>query len=105
MNTEEHLLACLAEECAEISEQCARVAVRASKALRFGATEVQPGQLHTNVQRLSAELGELLAVAEMLEATGVIARASLERKKDRVRAFMAYAVRCGALVDGQPPDS
>jgi hypothetical protein len=35
MNPTEHLLSCLAEECAEVAQ-------RASKSLRFGLSEVQP---------------------------------------------------------------
>jgi hypothetical protein len=100
MNTTEHVLICLAEECAEISEQCAKVAVRVSKALRFGRDEVQPGQLLTNAQRIAAELADLLALAEMLEASGVISRADVDRKREKVRHFMHYAEQCGALESG-----
>lgn len=97
MDVNEHLLTCLAEECAEISEQCSKIAVRASKALRFGTNEVQPGQLLSNVERLSLELADILAVAEMLESAGIINRTQVVRKKIKIDKFMAYARQCGAL--------
>jgi NTP pyrophosphatase (non-canonical NTP hydrolase) len=97
LDNTEHLLTCLAEECAEISEQCSKVAVRVSKALRFGLAEVQPGQLRTNAERIAAELADLLALAEVLEGAGVITRAEVENKKEKVRRFMDYAEKCGAL--------
>jgi len=59
MNAEEHLLVVLAEECAEVAQ-------RASKAARFGMMEIQPGQLDDNKRRLERELGDLMAVADIL---------------------------------------
>lgn len=59
MSDTEHLLGILAEECAE-------VAIRASKAQRFGLGEVQPGQRLTNCERITYELNDLLAAADML---------------------------------------
>lgn len=97
MDTTEHLLTCLAEECAEISEQCSRLAVRVSKALRFGLGEVQPGQLFTNAERIAAELADLLALAEVLMDRGIITVADLERKKSKLTTFMDLAAQCGAL--------
>lgn len=46
MNKVEYLLACLAEEAVEVAQ-------RATKAMRFGCNEVQPGQPLCNVQRIS----------------------------------------------------
>jgi hypothetical protein len=97
MTVEEHLLACLAEECAEISEQCSRVVVRVTKALRFGPDEVQPGQLLDNVQRIAAEVADLVGVFELLEEAGLVTRDQVEVKKRKVAAFMDYAGRIGAL--------
>ena len=51
---ERELLEILAEECAEVIQ-------RVTKALRFGVDEVQPGQPHTNAQRISYEMGDVLA--------------------------------------------
>lgn len=94
MNRTEHLLSCLAEECAEVAQ-------RASKALRFGLAEIQPGQELTNAQRIGQEFHDLLAVMEMLEEAGALARPTdthaIERKKAKILAYMEYAEQCGAL--------
>jgi NTP pyrophosphatase (non-canonical NTP hydrolase) len=96
MNQTEHLLTCLMEECAEVAQ-------RASKALRFGVTETQPGQSSTNAQRIEYELCDLIAVAEMLRDAGVIDLRpdydckAKELKKEKVRKFMKYAQECGTL--------
>ncbi len=60
MTRQEHLLVILMEECAEVAQ-------RASKALRFGLTEIQPGQALTNAQRIEYELGDLYTIHEMLK--------------------------------------
>lgn len=94
MNRKEHLLSCLAEECAEVAQ-------RVSKALRFGLAEIQLGQDFTNAQRIGQEFHDLLAVMEMLEDEGALNRPTdtnaIERKKAKVLAFMEYAEQCGAL--------
>ena len=62
---ERELLVILMEECAEVTQ-------RASKALRFGVSEVQPGQPHTNAERLTDEIGDLIAVLARLTDEGGI---------------------------------
>lgn len=52
---ERELLTILIEECAEVQQ-------RATKMLRFGVEEVQPGQPDTNRLRLSDETGDLYAL-------------------------------------------
>ncbi len=97
MNQVEHLLSCLSEECAEVSQ-------RVSKALRFGLFEVQPGQDLTNSERIVLEFTDLLAVVEMLTDIGALSQVALpgaiEQKKEKIRKFMKYAAEeCGALKD------
>jgi hypothetical protein len=53
------LLTILMEECAEVTQ-------RASKMIRFGITEVQPGQKLNNRERLSLEVGNLLEMFERI---------------------------------------
>lgn len=65
LTREQLLLICLAEECNEVAQ-------RASKALRFGLHEVQPGQPYDNSQRLTDELIDLLGVMELLEQEKMI---------------------------------
>lgn len=95
MNRTEHLLTCLAEECAEVAQ-------RASKALRFGLAEIQPGQNFTNAERIALEFRDMLALAEMLEdECGLYLywhdKPGIERKKIKVREFLEYSKQCGTL--------
>lgn len=55
---ERELLTILIEECSEVQK-------RATKFLRFGRDEIQPGQLETNKTRLSNEIGDLMAVYDL----------------------------------------
>ena len=61
---ERELLEILIEECAEVQQ-------RATKMLRFGVKEIQPGQNLTNAQRLAREYGDLIEVGERLMAIGL----------------------------------
>lgn len=53
-------------------EEAAEVQQRATKALRFGLQEVQPGQACTNVERLSLEVGDLLEMIFLAQDTGLL---------------------------------
>lgn len=97
MTTSEHLLCCLAEECAEIAEICSRISIRASKAIRFGISDLEPGEERTAAERLVVELADLLAVVEILEVRGIITRAMVGRKKAKLSMFMSYAATHGTL--------
>lgn len=55
---ERELLTILIEECSEVQK-------RATKFLRFGCDEIQPGQFDTNRKRLSMEIGDLFAVYDL----------------------------------------
>lgn len=96
MNRTEHLLSCLAEECAEVSQ-------RVSKALRFGLSEVQPGQPLTNAERISEELRDLWSVALMLMDAKVLTDAAwptndqATAKRAKIEKFMAISREQGVL--------
>lgn len=94
MNRTEHLLEILSEECAEVIQ-------RVSKANRFGLTEIQPGQAFTNAERICQEICDMYAVIEMLEGCGalqgVIDVDHIQAKKAKVKEFMEYAETCGVL--------
>jgi len=49
----------LAEECAEVTKEI-------SKIMRFGPDQCKPGKDRTNIQVLEEELGDLLAMVELL---------------------------------------
>ena len=97
MNREEYLLTCLAEECAEVAQ-------RVSKALRFGLNEVQPGQPFTNAERIADELTDLIAVAHILHQEGAFAGylpdlggAAQRDKLAKIERFMAISREHGTL--------
>jgi hypothetical protein len=68
---ERELLTILIEECAEVQQ-------RATKALRFGLSEIQPGQLFTNKFRLGGEVGDLLEVIDRCLKAEVLRQTSIE---------------------------
>jgi NTP pyrophosphatase (non-canonical NTP hydrolase) len=88
MNETQHLLVILAEECAEVAQ-------RASKAVRFGLLEVQPGQQENNVRRLERELADLLAVADLLGLN--VRQDDKAAKYEKVKKFMEYSREIGTL--------
>ena len=94
MNTEEHLLTIVAEECNEVGQ-------RASKALRFGLNEIQEGQTLTNAERLIYEFNDLVAVMEMLREAGYIHKVfdgeQTVLKKEKVRTYLNYSKSIGKL--------
>lgn len=65
------LLTILAEECAEVTQ-------RATKALRFGLAEIQPGQPHDNAWRLGQEIGDLMCVINAVLEEGLIPAEAVE---------------------------
>lgn len=89
MNTNEYLLARIAEECVEAAQ-------RALKAQAFGLDEVQEGHLLTNRERLVQELNDVYAVVEML-GLAEVDRPAMTKKKEKVLAFMGHAKKCGTL--------
>lgn len=97
MKLTEHMLICLMEELAEIGQAAASASVRASKAIRFGLDEVQPGEMANNMARLVAELADLKALIEVMEKDGTILRSQVENKKVKLGTFLDYARHCGTL--------
>lgn len=102
MNRVEHLLVCLAEECAEVQQAIA-------KALRFGLDDGYPNGSASNAQDIVREFVDLISVAEMLEAEGVLVLppnklARVEQKKIKVSHYMEYAKERGTLTHGERND-
>lgn len=96
MTKREHLLVCLAEECTEVAQACA-------KALRFGLEDSYPGYCDgkTNREAIVAELHDVLAIIDLLEDDDILImpadRDAIESKKAKVRKFMGRARTTGAL--------
>ncbi len=88
MNETQHLLVILAEECAEVAH-------RASKAIRFGMAEVEPGMTLHNRGRIETELGDLMAVVELLGLT--VRQDAKDAKLEKLKKYMAYSRQIGTL--------
>ena len=99
MTETQYLLTCLAEECAEVAQ-------RASKAIRFGLGEIQPGQELNNAERIMVEYGDLQGVIDMLQASQLLPPAypnqSFE-KMAKVRKYMAYSRSLGVMETSSDP--
>lgn len=82
---EREILTILIEEAAEVQQ-------RATKMLRFGMCEVQPGQAYTNRERLADEVGDLSAILEMAFREGLLSQERVyyasQAKDEKLRAFM-----------------
>ena len=85
--SERELLVILAEECAEVAQ-------RVSKLLRFGADEIQPDQPDTNAARLGFEVGDLQVMVDLAKAVGIITDAAMNagrvRKNLQLAKYMRY---------------
>lgn len=95
MDTTEHLLTCLNEECSEVQQAL-------SKALRFGMQDGYPNTERTNEGDLITELNDLMAVLTMLEVHQILPKdwnsaKAQEMKISKVRHFMAYSRNKGTL--------
>jgi NTP pyrophosphatase (non-canonical NTP hydrolase) len=54
-----------------LQEECAEVIVEVSKCFRFGPDQMMQGVHVTNMQRLEKELGDLLAMVELITENNV----------------------------------
>ncbi len=96
MNTTEHLLTCLAEECAEVQKAV-------SKALRFGVDNHHPDSTESNSHEIARELIDILAVTEELRRYGIIphigeSTAMYQAKRRKLNNHMDLARDIGTLV-------
>lgn len=93
MNKTEHLLTCLAEECAEVQHAV-------TKALRFGLDD--DFKETTPEQDIVRECLDVIAVIELLEEEGIIKKTgtivAIEQKKAKIRHYMQYAKERGTLI-------
>jgi len=84
---ENFLLLSLMEECAEVAQRC-------SKAIKFGLKEKQLDQNLTNNERLIDELEDLYGVAKVLQDEESINHTNFERvlaKKPRLEKYFKYS--------------
>src|SRR3990167_1162856 len=99
MDRQEHLMVIGMEECAEIAQ-------RLSKALRFGMEQVQaeaghavtgdPDELLTNRERIRKEFSDLASVLEMV-GIGAPRGKWMDEKREKVERFLTYSAEVGTL--------
>ena len=104
MTRQEHILTCLMEECSEVIKEV-------SKILRFGANDVHPDieNFVPNIERLSTEIIDTIAVVEMLRVEGILSntirpiftddkiKTAINNKKDKVEKYIKYAEEKGTV--------
>ncbi len=64
-----------------LSEECAEVIQAVSKCHRFGLDNAKPGKPLTNAQHLEGEIGDLLAMVDLLKSMGIVSEAGLDAAK------------------------
>jgi NTP pyrophosphatase (non-canonical NTP hydrolase) len=64
-----------------LQEECAEVIQAVSKIRRFGASNHKHGETQTNLEHLEEELGDLMAMIDILNDLGVVYWGHLESAK------------------------
>ena len=64
-----------------LQEECAEVIQAVSKISRFGIDNLKPGKPKTNREHLEEELGDMLAMIDIMLANKVVSRDNLEVAK------------------------
>lgn len=64
-----------------LSEECAEVIQAISKCNRFGLDNFKPGKPLTNAQHLEGEIGDLLAMVDLLKSMSVVTEEGLNTAK------------------------
>ena len=87
-------------------EECAEIAQRLSKALRFGMEQVQaeaghavtgdPDELLTNRERIRKEFSDLASVLEMVGIGAPLGK-WMDEKREKVERFLTYSAEVGTL--------
>jgi len=60
-----------------LQEECAEVIQAVSKCNRFGLHNAKPDKPLTNAQHLEGEIGDLLAMIDLLQSKGIITKAGV----------------------------
>jgi len=65
-----------------LQEECAEVIQAVSKISRFGLDNLKPGKPKTNREHLEEELGDLLAMIDILHEMDMVSWANLDAAKE-----------------------
>lgn len=76
-----------------LQEECAEVIVEISKCFRFGPDQMMQGLEETNIQRLQKELGDLLAMIELImeNNVGITHQGLQEAKKAKFKKLKQWS--------------
>ena len=76
-----------------LQEECAEVIVEISKCFRFGPDQMMEGMDVTNIQRLEKELGDTLAMIELImeQNVGVTHKGLQEAKKAKFEKLKQWS--------------
>jgi NTP pyrophosphatase (non-canonical NTP hydrolase) len=76
-----------------LQEECAEVTQAVSKCMRFGPDQMKPGKNRTNLNMLEEEIGDLLAMVELLTDLniGVTTEGLTEAKKNKFEKLKKWS--------------
>ena len=64
-----------------LQEECAEVVQATSKIFRFGMDQIMGNQEETNLKLLEGEIGDVLAMIDLLQSQGLISKEGLNKAK------------------------
>ena len=68
-----------------LQEECAEVIQAVSKISRFGLDNLKPGKSNTNREHLEEELGDMMAMVEILQELDIVSFTNIERAAEAKR--------------------
>jgi len=76
-----------------LGEECAEVIVEISKCMRFGPDQIMSGRELTNLQRLQNEIGDVLAMVELLtdKHIGITTQGLKKAKKSKFEKLSVWS--------------
>jgi NTP pyrophosphatase (non-canonical NTP hydrolase) len=76
-----------------LQEECAEVTQAVSKCMRFGPDQMKPGKERTNINMLEEEIGDLLAMVELLTDLniGVSKQGLTQAKKNKFEKLKLWS--------------
>ena len=76
-----------------LQEECAEVTQAISKCFRFGPDQLKPGKERTNINMLQEELGDLLAMVDLLveQRVGVDVNGLLNAKYEKIHKLKKWS--------------
>ncbi len=74
-----------------LQEECAEVVQAVSKCRRFGLNNVKPGKERTNLECLEEEIGDLMAMVDILIEKNILSYDNLQKankaKKEKLKVW------------------